>query len=210
MTPLSPAYDNKIARKYSVKTLEHKVENKLALQKELGWAPEKRMPMLCIPTGMTEELGGKLLKEVLPGLLSQGIALLVLGKGSEEYGAIFTKLAEEKGHRVAIIKDTDEGRRKMYAAADMALFLSNPTGMSELETALQYGTIPVAPSCKALKNYNPVQEAGNSFLYDDNTKWHCFAALVRALETHVFPYDWRTIQRNCMESVGAVLEEDAE
>jgi starch synthase len=208
MSPLSPAYDNKIARKYSVKTLEHKMENKLALQKELGWPPEKRMPILCIPAGMSDEQGGKLLKEVLPGLLSQGLALLVLGRGSSEYGEIFTRLTQEKGHRVAIIKDTDDGRRKMYAASDMALFLTDPTDTPELEHVLQYGVVPVAPACKELSNYNPVQESGDSFLFDEPTKWHCFAAIVRALETHVFPFDWRTIQRHCMEENGESTEDE--
>lgn len=200
MTNLSPSYDNKIARKYSIKTLEHKVQNKTALQEELGWPTEKKMPILCIPTGMSKELGGELLKDVLPGLMTLGMEILILGKGSNEYGEIFTKLTKEKSHRISIIKDDDEGRRKMYAAADMALFLTEPSKLTELQDALNYGVVPIAPTSKALKNYNPIQENGNSFLYDQLTQWHCFAATVRALETQCFPFDWRTIQRNCMES----------
>ncbi len=208
MSQLSPAYDNKIARKYSVKTLEHKVENKLALQKELGWPPEKRIPILCIPAEITNERGGALLKEVLPGILTLGLELIILGRGGEEYGAIFSKLTQEKGHRIAIIKDTEEDRRKMYAAADMALFLADATGTPELANVLRYGTVPIAPATRSLENYNPVQESGNSFLYEEPTKWHCFAAVVRALETHVFPFDWRTIQRHCMEDLSETEGEE--
>ena len=200
MTNLSPSYDNKIARKYSIKTLEHKVQNKTSLQEELGWPTEKRMPILCIPTGMSKDLGGELLKDVLPGLMTLGMEILILGKGSNEYGELFTKLTKEKGHRISIIKDDDEGKRKMYAAADMALFLTEPDNLTELQDALNYGAVPIAPTTKALKNYNPIQENGNSFLYEQPTQWHCFAAAVRALETQCFPFDWRTIQRNCMES----------
>jgi len=201
MTNLSPSYDNKIAQKYSIKTLDHKVQNKIALQEELGWPAEKKIPILCIPTGMTKELGGDLLKEVLPGILSLGIEVVVLGKGSNEYGELFTELTEKNGHRIAIMKDTDEGRRKMYAASDMALFLSDPTNQSELTDSLSYGVVPIAPVNKKVQNYNAVQESGNSFLFEQLNMWHCFAAIVRAIETHNFPFDWKTIQRNGMETV---------
>jgi len=199
MHTLSPAYDNKIARKYSVRTIEHKIENKLALQESLGWPKEKRMPMLCIPTGVSDALGGPLLRALVPGILTQGISLLVLGKGTQEYGTMFTDLAKEKSYKIAILKNEDESIRSMYAAADMALFLVDPAPLPELECALRYGTVPIAPSTKALQNYNPVQENGNAFLFTEKTEWHAFAAIVRALETYNFPFDWRTIQRNCMQ-----------
>ena len=201
MINLSPSYDNKIAQKYSIKTLDHKVQNKIALQEELGWPAEKKIPILCISTGMTKELGGDLLKEVLPGILSLGVEVVVLGKGSNEYGELFTKLTEKNGHRIAIMKDTDESRRKMYAASDMALFLSDPTDLPELTHSLSYGVVPIAPINKKVQNYNAVQESGNAFLYDQLNMWHCFAAIIRAIETHNFPFDWKTIQRNGMETV---------
>ena len=201
MSPLTPAYDNKIARKYSVGTINHKVDNKIALQEDIGWPAEANVPVICLPAGMTDELGGKLLLETLPGIMSLNAELLILGKGSKEYGSLFSDLAKDKDHKVHIVAESDEGVRQMYAAADMALFCTDPAGLPELEHCLQYGAVPIAPSTKALKTYNPVQESGNSFLYEQLNHWHCFAAVVRAVETHKFPFDWRTIQKNCMESV---------
>jgi glycogen synthase len=52
-----------------------------------------------------------------------------------------------------------------------------------------------------LDNYNPVQESGNSFVFEKPTVWQCFASVARALETFKFPYDWRTIQRHAIESM---------
>ncbi|MDD4287371.1 MAG: hypothetical protein PHN33_03410 [Candidatus Peribacteraceae bacterium] len=210
MNPLSPAYDPKIARRYSARTIEHKVENKTALQKELGWPMEPKAPIVCLPTGMSDTLGGKLLKEFLPGLLSLPIELLVLGKGSADYGQLFTELAEERGHRIAIIPHDDDSVRKMLAASDIALFLTDPTSLPELNSCLQYGVVPIAPECRALNDYNPVQETGNSFLAAEATPWLVFAALVRALETFKFPFDWRTIERHGMEAVGGAKEVEDE
>lgn len=197
----TPSYDNKIFRKFSLRTLEAKVENKIAFQKELQWVAEPKMPLLCLPGGMAEEQGGKEFREVLPGILSLNCQLLVRGIGTEEYGKLFTKLEREAPHRVKILRDDEVLRRKMYAASDVSLFFAQDQHGEELLNCLAYGAVPVSPTQPLLQDYNPVQEAGNAFLADPHTPWTFFAALVRSLETFKLPYDWRTIQRHCMETV---------
>ncbi len=201
MPTVSPASDTHLVHKYSYATLEQKIRNKTALQEELGWPEEAKVPMLCLPAGMTEALGGALLQALLPGILSStNVQLLILGKGSAEYGTLFTKIQKEHRHRIAIIPEKETDVHRMYAAADMALFLTPPPA-KELTICLGYGVIPVSVGADLLENYNPVQEAGNAFVIEGKTHWHAFAALVRAIETYKFPYDWRTIQKHAMESV---------
>lgn len=183
-----------------VKMLSEKPKVKAALQKELGWPAEPRRPMICIPTGMTKGLGGKLFEQLLPGLLSVQVEVLILGKGSSSYGSFITGLAQEQNHRIAIIPNEPEQIERMYKGADMALFLTDAATLPELAECLTHAVIPVAPATKALENYNPVQETGNAFLYETEDVWQCFAAIVRAMETHVFPFDWKTIQKHCLES----------
>ncbi|MDD5026511.1 MAG: hypothetical protein PHH13_04025 [Candidatus Peribacteraceae bacterium] len=201
MAPLSPTANTAIASAYGSKSLEQKVRNKVAIQKELGWPMEPKRPMVCLPAGMTDALGGELLQQVLPGLLTLPIEMLILGKGSSAFGKLFTNLAKEHRHRIAIIPNKKEAVQAMLAAADMALFLSNPGDLPELTDCLRFGVVPITPACKTLEPYDAIQESGCAFTYDGSTPWHCFAAIVRALETHQFPFDWRTIQRYCMESV---------
>lgn len=196
----TPSYDNKIFRKYSLRTLEAKIENKLGFQKELGWVAEPKIPLLCLSSGMSEERGGEEFKEVLEGIVTLNCQVLVRGIGSPEYGKIFTKLERESNHRVKILRDDETLRRKMYAASDISLFFARDTG-EELLNCLAYGAVPVSPKQPLLQDYNPVQESGNAFLADPHTPWTFFAALVRSLETYKLPYDWRTIQRHCMETV---------
>ena len=201
MTTVSPAYDNKIVRKYSARTVEHKAENKAALQEELKWVAESRQPIVCLPTGITEALGGELFEQVLSGLLELPISLVVRGRGSKKYGDTLTKLAKTKNHRVAIIADDDLHVRRMLAGSDIALFFSTNDDEAMLENCLRYGVIPVSLPMEVLDNYNPVQESGNAFIYEDPSQWMCFASLVRALETFKFPFDWRTIQRHAMDAM---------
>lgn len=196
----SPSTDRSISSPYSAECLERKLQNKFALQKELGWPPEEKRAMVFIPTELSEEHGGKLLKALLPGLLELPIELLILGKGTKEFGTLLSRIAQQESHRIAIVPDENETMRKMYAAADMALFLAELTNAPELSLCLQYGVIPIAPTTDTLENYNPNQERGCAFLYDSLSPWKCFGALVRALEAYRFPFDWRNIQKEAMHS----------
>lgn len=201
----SPETDTHITARYTQKTLDQKVRNKAALQKECGWPVEAKRAMVCLPMGMTEALGGQTFKIMLPGLLTQSMELLILGKGSKEYGALFTELQKEHGHRIAILPASEASIHKILAASDIALFLAGADRCPEVSACLSYGVVPVAPETSSLENYDPVQERGNALLYarsatPEQTAWSAFAALARALETFKFPFDWRTIQRQCMES----------
>ena len=182
-----------------MRTLEAKIENKLAFQRELGWVMEAKMPLLCLQSGMSEAQGGHALKEALPGILSLGCQLLIRGIGSEEYGKLFTALEKEYPHRVKIIRDEEIQRRKMYAASDIGLFFA--ADGQEVLNCLAYGVVPVSPKQTPLEDYSPVQEAGNAFLAGPVNAWTWFAALVRAVETYKLPYDFRTIQRHAMQTV---------
>lgn len=198
MTVLSPAYDNKIVRKYSARTIEHKIDNKIALQESVGWVDEPKQPVVSIISGMTESLGGELMEQVIEGLLELPISLVIRGRGSKKYGELFTKLSRSHSHRIAILQDDETHLRSLLSGSDIAMFFSEPQ-QEDLENALRYGVIPVSMPHALLQNYNPVQESGNAFVYEKATVWQSFASLVRALETFKFPHDWRTIQRNAME-----------
>lgn len=201
MPTFTPALDPAIARKYDVKSLEGKMQNKAALQEELGWPEERRCALLCLPAGMTDALGGELLKELLPGLLTLKVNIVILGKGSADFGTLFTELANEHPHRIAIIPNKEEMIRRMYAGCDMALFCADASDQPELQHSLRYGVVPITLTNDRLEDYNPNQESGTAFIYNELTPWHAFAALVRALETFRFPFDWKTIQKHCMESI---------
>lgn len=184
----------------STSSLDQKIASKLALQQSLGWPDERKRPLISLPLMTEERLGGTLLMETIPGILSLDCEILVRGKGSKEYGAFFTALADKKPHRIAIIPDMQQTIHAMLEASDMAIFLVVPEKSSFLAQCLRSGTIPIAPPSPMLKNYDPVQESGNAFLFEEPSPWHVFAALVRAIETYKFPFDWRTIQSHCMES----------
>jgi glycogen synthase len=160
---------------------DRKTERKLALQASLGWPEEKKRPMLCLPAGMSEKLGGALFQELVAGLLALPVEILVVGKGSQTFGTLFTKLSKDHKHRIHIVADSEAKVQEMIDASDMALFLTPPKGMKELAACMEAGVIPVSLPCAGLEDYDPVQESGNAFLFETADVWHCYAALVRAM-----------------------------
>lgn len=185
--------------------LDAKASAKADLQKELGWEKQPRRAMLCIPSGMSDEVGGALLELVMPGLLTLPVQIVVVGKGTPAYGAYFTKLSKDKPHKVAIVAHDAETLENVLTASDLALFCA-PPDEDDARACLQHGVVPVSPASGVLTNYDPNQEAGDAFTYDQLTHWHCFAAAVRAVETYRFPYDFKTIQKHCI----AMSDEEAE
>lgn len=180
---------------------EQKTRAKQALQKELKWVEEPRRPLIIIPQELDERTGGSLIKEMLPGLLALDICIVIRGRGSASIGSLLTSLHRQHPECIAILPDTPESLLRMIHAGDMALFCHDPSKSKECALCLMSATIPIAPdsSGSLLHNYDPVQESGNAFLFERVNPWHAFAAIVRACETFKLPFDWRTIQRHCLD-----------
>lgn len=199
----TPAYDNKIYQKYSKNTIKNKAQNKLFFQKELGLPCDKKKPVVCITCELTDKNGAMIVKDVLEGILMLDLQLLVLWVGSETYQKTFAEFAEKYPDKMRILINDEQSRRKIYAASNITLiFNNNSQNAMELKNALAYGVIPVVKNDPILKDYNPVTESGNAFLYFEDNLWLFYAALVRALENFKFSYDWQNLELAVMETLG--------
>lgn len=47
-----------------------------------------------------------------------------------------------------------------------------------------------------LKEFNPVKNEGNSYLFDSLEKWNIFYAIIRYLENYKFPFDNKNLVKN--------------
>lgn len=197
MTPMSSS-----TPKAHLTSQEEKAVSKAQVQQRFGWPVEPKRACVCIPTPLTDEQGGELFTRVMEGLMTLPVQVLILGKGSEHYGKLCTKFAQERPHQVAIVPSDNESVQAMLRAADVALFCTSQRAET-LRNMYLYGIVPVAPAGEGVQNYNPNQESGSGFTFEGGTAWHCFAALVRALETYKFPFDWKTIQRNGLETLSS-------
>lgn len=196
----TPAYDNKIYQKFSKKTIQNKIKNKIALCQDLELPYDKKVPLFCITFPLTDKNNLALLQNIMSGVMEQPIQLILTGIGTEKYQKFFTDLSAEHPHQIIILPDNDENRHKIYAASDATLILSDTSEcLRECKQAMQYGVTPVTPANELVEDYNPNLENGNAFVYTKGSPWSLFATIIRALENYRFPFDWKNIQANGME-----------
>lgn len=196
----NPAYDNKIFQKYSKKTIEGKLENKRLFCEEAGLPFNKKVPLLCITFPLTDKNNLNMLMDVMNGIMEQPVEIVLTGIGTAKFQKFFTDLAEKDHNKVAIVENTEDEKRKIYAASDILLVpnLSDEC-VEEAHQAMRYGVVPVIPPQGFAEDYNPNQEKGSAFVYLKDSPWSLFATLIRALENFKFPYDWKNIQVAAME-----------
>jgi starch synthase len=196
----NPAYDNKIAQKYSKKTIENKIKNKETFCEEAGLIFDKRVPLICVTYPLTDTNNLNMLMDIMNGILEQPVEIVLTGIGTAKYQSYFTELSEKNGSKIVVVENTEDEKRKIYAAADIIILpTASEECLEEAKIAMSYGVIPVTPPADFVEDYNPNQEKGNAFVYIKGSPWNLFATLVRAIESFRFPYDWKNTQVSAME-----------
>ncbi len=166
-----PEHDSAIARNYTAETFSQKVENKLALQRELGLTADVDIPMIAIISRLSGQKGLDLVECVLPEIMNTGAQLVVLGMGESRYVDLFSWAQWKYPQQVsANFQMNHVLAHKLYAAADMFLMpsLFEPCGLSQL-ISLRYGTLPITRETGGLRDtvlaYNEYTGEGNGFTF---------------------------------------------
>jgi starch synthase len=141
----NPARDQFLAQRYSVRRLQDKLPNKIALQQELGLPVEPRTPLIGMVGRLVQQKGIDLILETLPKLMHRSIQLVQLGSGEASYEEALRAQAARYAGRLAVRIGYDERLAHLIeAGADIFLMPSRfePCGLNQLYS-LRYGTIPI-------------------------------------------------------------------
>jgi len=201
-----PRTDASIAARYDINTLEKKVENKLALQKEVGLPQDPVIPVIGLISRLYDQKGLDLIANIMWGLTRLNLQLVVLGAGDARYEEMFRANARDNPQKVAAtIGFKPVLAQHIYAGSDMFLMPSRfePCGLGQL-ISLRYGTIPIVRATGGLADtiadWDPVKQTGNGFVFSAYDHWDLYAQVVRALETFRQPALWRRLQANAMST----------
>lgn len=70
----------------------------------------------------------------------------------------------------------------------------------KLESVMEIWVVPIVNNNnylgKILVEFHPGRAEGNAYLYEKNSYWSAYYALIRYLENHKFPYDNRNLVKN--------------
>ena len=206
----NPETDPALAVNYGLgNVLEHKMENKLALQKELGLEQDEGKFVLGLISRLTNQKGLDLVSAVIPQVLDGNTQIVVLGTGDKVYEDTFRGYEyAHKGTFCACIQYDEARAHRIYAGADALLVPSRfePCGLTQLN-AMHYGTLPIVRETGGLKDtvepYNTFSGEGNGFTFDRYESGLLLDAINRA-KTLYFTnrYHWdEVVQRDMAKDV---------
>ena len=206
----NPETDPALAENYGLgNVLDHKMANKLALQKELGLEQDTGKFVIGLISRLTNQKGLDLINAIVPQVLDGNTQVVVLGTGDKQYEDAFRAYeGRYKGTFSACIQ-YDEGRaHRIYAGADALLVPSRfaPCGLTPLN-AMHYGTLPIVRETGGLKDtvepYNEFNGEGNGFTFDRYDAGLLLDAINRAKSLYFNNrYHWdEVVQRDMAKDV---------
>ena len=166
-----PENDPLLVANYGIDNFAKKVENKLALQQELGLAQDPDVPMIGMVSRLSSQKGLDLVECVLEPIMNTGAQLVVLGMGESKYVDLLNWAQwKYSGQVAARFQMNNALAHRIYGACDMFLMPSmfEPCGLSQL-IALRYGTLPITRETGGLRDtvlaYNEYTGEGNGFTF---------------------------------------------
>ena len=168
----NPAHDTLIPAQFSPDDLSGKAVCKAELQKRFGLEVRADLPVFGIVSRFAAQKGFDLLREALPGALSDmEMQVVVLGTGDKETEDFFHWLsATFPGRAGSYIGFSNEMSHLIEAGSDFFLMpsLYEPCGLNQ-SYSMKYGTLPIVRATGGLDdtvhNYDEATGAGTGFKF---------------------------------------------
>jgi starch synthase len=203
---MNPATDPVLSQHYDLSSLDQKVANKLAFQREANLTVDENVPLVGCISRLTSQKGFDILGEVIDGLMDLPLQLAILGTGDQYYHEMFTRVARRYPGKVAVFLTFNSTlAQKIYAGSDIFLMPSRfePCGSNQM-VAMRYGSVPVVRRTGGLadtvKDFDPRTGDGTGFSFEKYSGMMLFAAVVRALESYKHRDFWRKLMEAGMKA----------
>ena len=201
----NPSKDKFIKQKYSARSLNKKILNKLFLQKQFGLSANKDIALIGIVSRLAWQKGFELIiEEIVKNVNCQ---FAILGTGQPKYEKQLQKLTKKYPDKFsARIMFDAKLAQQVYAGSDMFLMPSRfePCGLGQM-IAMRYGAVPVVRAVGGLAD--TVSDVGcrmsggaTGFVFEKFDADSLYKILEKALFVYYKkPKVWRQLQINGMK-----------
>jgi len=199
----NPEKDRSLQKRYSFHKLALKEENKVYLQKKIGLAVNRAIPILCTTSRVTFQKGFDLILKIITSLLKLDLQLVFMGDGSKEYIQPIKKLQKKYPQKLVWLPFDQKLENLLYAASDFFLLPSvhEPCGINQL-IAMRYGCIPIVREIGGLydtvEDFNPTTGRGTGFTFKTEDETLFYATIIRALENYRHKRVWTNLVKRAM------------
>lgn len=193
----NPSTDKLIKKRFSLDSMEGKLENKKALLEEIGLPFEEGIPLVGVIANFDEYQGAELLKKSLDELADLDIQLVICGSGDKKYEKVFHDFASGHPEKVSVHTEySDSFLHQAIAGLDILLMpgMIESCGMIQM-FAMNYGTIPVAFAGGGIVETidELAEESGSGFIFYDYTPESLIGKLSEALQVFLEQGRWQQI-----------------
>lgn len=193
----NPTTDKDIVKNYNVNTLENKIENKLALQKEMDLEVNKDIPLVAMVSRLAWQKGLELIEDSL--IKNLDMQVVILGTGEKKYEDYLQKLAKKYPSKLAVkIMFSSAMAKRIYAGSDFFLMPSRfePCGLGQM-IAMRYASLPIVRATGGLKD---TVDSSVGFIFKKFSAKAFYLAVKRAVDTyHGEPKRFKKMQITAMK-----------
>lgn len=200
----NPATDDFIYRKYDIKSIEAKADNKRALIQKLSLEQSKDVALIGSIGRMVALKGYDLLASVLEDILKSDVLFVLLSSGDKELEKKFEQIQKKHPKKFSLILGYDEELAHLIeAACDMFLMPSKfePCGLNQMYS-MRYGTVPIVHATGGLDDTVEDYEGngkGTGFKFYKYDGKELLKTIQRALKVYQQHEEWKKIMRNGMQ-----------
>jgi len=202
-----PSTDKLLPKNFDIDSIELRVENKKALQKEFD-LPVNPETMVFAFVGRLDYMKGiDLLINVLHHVLKEyDVQFVQVGGGDWGLTEGFNRLKSEFPSKVGIHTYPNFTLPRMvFGGTDCIIYPSRfePCGIVQIE-AMRYGAIPIVRKVGGLadtvEDFDTVKQTGTGFMFNDFDEFSLYGKIIRSIELFKNKPLWRTLQKNAMSA----------
>jgi starch synthase len=200
----NPSTDDAIFRKYDIKSIEAKTDNKRALAERFGLDFSPSTPLIGAITRLVNQKGFDLIIEIFEDLMKLNFHFVLIASGEKGLEKKFEQLRKKYPKQVGIFIGFDEALAHLVeAGSDMVLMPSRyePCGLNQMYS-MRYGTVPVVRATGGLDDTVDDYSGngkGTGFKFQHFEAKELLKAIQRALKVYEKPEEWKKLTRNGMQ-----------
>lgn len=199
----NPKTDKSLVKKYDIKNLKNKEENKKAVLKEFGLEYNPERPLIALISRLVDQKGLDLIRNAENDLRNMNADFIFLGSGDKNYENLFIWLSNNTPNIRTYVGYRGDLANLIYAGSDFFLMPSKfePCGLSQL-IAMRYGSLPIVRATGGLDNtvvgYPLNDSTGFKFWAYDGCAMK--DAIYCALEVYKDKYTFNAMRESAMKS----------
>ncbi len=199
----NPEKDPYIAKKYGIKSIPLKAENKKALQKENKLPVKSLIPVIGIISRLADQKGFDIFSQALDDIMHLNCQIVILGTGEPKYHDMLKAMKKKYPKHLGLNLGFDAALAQLiYAGSDMFLMPSHyePCGLGQL-ISFKYGTISIVRKTGGLADtvhdFDPKTGRGDGFVFEAYTP----DALLYAIECAIDIFKKKSVWKSLIEKI---------